>query len=523
MAASSCSRRSWLRAFSKTSTGALAVSLIGTESMSRPPSASVSMPAGANAPRARALRQVRSPPPRALAVGGAAGLERMEILDRRRTPTSSTPSRGRAERDGEPTAGQRCRSPSPGPLPVLRAEVRRRRSPPPVASSPAPRPWPRCARSPRSAPRAGGRRGIVPSPRTAAPRSSPAAPSWSTSTCSGAMSPVPERRERGARREVFDLAAPSTSPSGSSAAAPFRLGRGSSRRRCASTAAWRAWLAGRGQPGPGPRLAAGGRPGAAAGRSGRARRHCAARRRWPSEEPPPARARAALPGDRADALRARGRRGHARVPPPLPPRPAGRPADAPLAPLPAAAPALALGGALLGGRQAADRERPRGPDRTPHRRPLGRRGSARGGRRCATFPRRRRSPAGRRPNWPRWTSRPKRAEALRRVAREVAAGRCRLERRRRRPAPAGDSADRSLDRPVPRPLRPRRDGLASGRRPRLHQAGRPPRRVWGAAQRSRRWRSFTLRMSRSADSSDPSPWPASTGSIAQGRPLRLAA
>ena len=43
-----------------------------------------------------------------------------------------------------------------------------------------------------------------------------------------------------------------------------------------------------------------------------------------------------------------------------------------------------------------------------------------------------------------------------------------------RPPPAGDPGDRPLDRAVPRPLRPRRTGLAAGRRPDVPEAGRPP-------------------------------------------------
>ena len=71
---------------------------------------------------------------------------------------------------------------------------------------------------------------------------------------------------------------------------------------------------------------------------------------------------------------------------------------------------------------------------------------------------------------------PARALAMIRAAREVAAGRVDPGRPRRRPPPARDPGDRPLDDPVPGPLRPRRARLAAGRRPRLHQAGRPPRR-----------------------------------------------
>ena len=70
---------------------------------------------------------------------------------------------------------------------------------------------------------------------------------------------------------------------------------------------------------------------------------------------------------------------------------------------------------------------------------------------------------------------PGRSIALRAVAREIAAGRCDPRRPRRRRAAARDPRDRSLDRAVPGPLRPRRSRLAAGRRPDLPEAGRPPR------------------------------------------------
>ncbi len=95
---------------------------------------------------------------------------------------------------------------------------------------------------------------------------------------------------------------------------------------------------------------------------------------------------------------------------------------------------------------------------------------------------------------------PSRAAALRRVAaKAVAGGRCRLDSPAARPPPAGDAADRPLDGPVPGPVRARRHGLAAGRRPRLHQAGRAARRPRPPRHGRPRWRSSSLRTSRSAD------------------------
>ena len=113
----------------------------------------------------------------------------------------------------------------------------------------------------------------------------------------------------------------------------------------------------------------------------------------------------AAPGARADALRPRRRRRPERVLPPLPPRPAARAGAAPPALAAPAAPAVGLGGAGLGGGQAADRDRAGGPHPAPHRRPLGRPPRRATAAPCATCRRPRRSPAGRRPNWRRWTSR----------------------------------------------------------------------------------------------------------------------
>ena len=73
---------------------------------------------------------------------------------------------------------------------------------------------------------------------------------------------------------------------------------------------------------------------------------------------------------------------------------------------------------------------------------------------------------------------PARALALIRAAREICAGRVDPCRSRRRPSPARDPGDRSLDHPVPRPLRPWRARLPAGRRPRLRQAGGPARGPW---------------------------------------------
>ena len=175
-------------------------------------------------------------------------------------------------------------------------------------------------------------------------------------------------------------------------------------------------------PGAGPRLGAGRRSGRAAGGAARpgGDRGTGARaaRRTTCR-----RARAGA-GDRADALRARGRRRPRRVLPPLPPRPSARAAAAPPAPPASAPPALGLGGARLGGGQAADRERPGGADPAPHGRPLGAARLGDGRERAA---RRSRPGADRRPGAGRTrVDGPalRRAIALRAVAGEIAAGRC---------------------------------------------------------------------------------------------------
>ena len=205
-----------------------------------------------------------------------------------------------------------------------------------------------------------------------------------------------------------------------------------------------------------------------------------------------------------------------RVPPSLPPRPSGRAADPPHAGLPAAAPGLALGGARGGGGRAADRGRARGHDRAPHRRPLGaadRRG-ARGAARRPGGGDDRRPRAGRtgldgpRPD-PGGGAAAGGEGRRRRPLRSRLAG--------DRPAAAGAAADRPLDGPVPGPVRPRRDGLAAGRRPRLHQAGRPPRRARPPRHVSPRWRSSTRRTSPTGAWSARSPWPACTGSWPRAR------
>ena len=185
--------------------------------------------------------------------------------------------------------------------------------------------------------------------------------------------------------------------------------------------------------------------------------------------------RGAGAGDRADALRARGRLRPRRVPSPLSPRPAGRAADPAHAELPAAAPGLALGGALRGGGRAADRGPARGHDRAPHRRPLGaadRRGARRSAGRADGGDDRRPSPGGTGGDGPGpdpggGAAAGGNGGGLRSLPARLAGG---------RPAPVGDAPDRSLDGPVPGPVRARRDGFAAGRRPRLHQARRPPRR-----------------------------------------------
>ena len=176
-----------------------------------------------------------------------------------------------AEEDA--AAGRRAAGPGARALPGARlarscaARSAPRRSPPPAASSPAPRPSPRCGPSARSAPAsapAQRSRGARPS---APPTSSPAAPSLSTSTCSAA-----ERPAAPARPLELEVAPPS----------PYRLpalrrrGRVMTVRDGVATRL----LHGRGQPGPGPRLAAR-PPGRAARRGGRpaAPSRCRRRRR----------------------------------------------------------------------------------------------------------------------------------------------------------------------------------------------------------------------------------------------------
>ncbi len=116
---------------------------------------------------------------------------------------------------------------------------------------------------------------------------------------------------------------------------------------------------------------------------------------------------------------------------------------------------LALGGARLGDHRAADRGRAGARDPAADRRPLGRRLPA--ARPRAAAARRARPGADRRalarPSSPRSTSRPKRAVAMIKVAREVAAGRIDPGPPRARPAPARDQRDRPVDRPGPRPAR----------------------------------------------------------------------
>ena len=185
---------------------------------------------------------------------------------------------------------------------------------------------------------------------------------------------------------------------------------------------------------------------------------------------------------------------------------------------PAAAPALGLGGARLVGHQAADRvlaggrrssgawsfagaSRREGPDgatlrdvptRRADRRP--RPGRARGdgpGAGPGAGPDPRRARGGRGPGRP--------------------------GRPGRRPPPAGDPRDRPLDGPVPGPLRPRRARLAARRRPRLHQAGRPPRRA--RPPRHRRGGGGVLRPLRPVSAASPAPscWPPTTRRSPRGR------
>ena len=230
-------------------------------------------------------------------------------------------------------------------------------------------------------------------------------------------------------------------------------------------------LARRRQPRPGSSLAAG----------TRARRRSApsrsTRTRSPRRPAGAARGRElSWARGRADAVRARRRRRPRRVLPPLPPRPAARPAAAPAAAPPTSPSPLALGGACLGDRQAADRESVARHRSSAASSAAGARASAR----ADGAPRRPGAETDRRPGagrtgvdgavrgpvdraaarWPA-TSPP---------AAAIPASRSPTARLLRGPG------DRPLDRPVPGPLRPRRSRLAAGRRPDLHQAGRPARR-----------------------------------------------
>ena len=129
-------------------------------------------------------------------------------------------------------------------------------------------------------------------------------------------------------------------------------------------------------------------------------------------------------GDRADVLRARRRRRPAPVLRPLPRRPADR-SLGPRAAASARAPApRSVRGARLGDLRAAHRVRARRGDRAADR--AGRWAAAARGPGCATCRRRGRWPGSRRRACRRSTSRAGRALALRRAAREVAAGRADL-------------------------------------------------------------------------------------------------
>ena len=122
----------------------------------------------------------------------------------------------------------------------------------------------------------------------------------------------------------------------------------------------------------------------------------------------------------------------------------GRCCEAPR--LPSAAPALALGGARLGGGRAADRGRPSGPDPAPHRRPLG--AAAGQGREALRDVPAAATIAGRAPaELAAMDLAPKRAIALRRVAREVARAAA-ISAPGRRSPPACDPRDRPLDGPA---------------------------------------------------------------------------
>ena len=218
---------------------------------------------------------------------------------------------------------------------------------------------------------------------------------------------------------------------------------------------------------------------------------------------PRAAARGRRARDRADALRARRRRGPAAVPAALRARSADRALGAP-APVAAGQTAPgAVRGARVGDLRAADRVRARGGDRAAHARgagaPLGRLGRrpssrlrdlpARGG--AARAPRPRCcSPS---------TSPAARALTLVRAAREVARGRVDLH-----DAPTtsgagvgcGDPGDRLVDGRDARAERPGPPRPAAGRRPRAAQARR------AGAQR-RRSRARAPRSSRCASSSRP--------------------
>ena len=293
------------------------------------------------------------------------------------------------------------------------------------------------------------------------PRSSPAAPSSSTSTCSAAERATPAR-SRSRPPSPFRL--PALRQRGPDAA-------GRRRRRhaaAAGRAAARSWC------GPGSRPRTGSRcaPRRSTRRGRRARAGAAATSR-PAGEARAARwrssgcaSRSAVDDDLSEFYR------RFRRDPLLGPLLRRRPW------LPPAPPPLALGGARLGGRQAADRDRAGGPRSSAASSAAGARGWARAAAALRDVPAAA-TIAGRAPA-ELGVDGPRAGRARSPCARSPArspAGAAGSSRRRADRRLLRDPRDRALDGPVPRPLRPRRPRLAAGRRPRLHQAGRPPRRA----------------------------------------------
>ena len=329
------------------------------------------------------------------------------------------------------------------------------RSPPPAGSSPGPRPSPRCGRSAPSARSRARRAASPPPPRPPQRRRQPLLP-----------------RGRAPARQVtaLELEVRPPRPTGCRAAATTA--------RCGSRGgvATRLLHVER-QPGAGAGLAAGARPGRRCGpRRSTRRAVAAADRRADASRRRPARSELELAIERMRFVLGvdddlgefhRRFRRDPLVGPLIRRLPSFRPRRR----------RLALGGAGGGGRRAADRGR---SGRSRSSAASSAAGAPRLGRGARGPARRPRRGDDRRPRPGRTGGDGPRPEP----GGGAAAG-----RRGGRRAGAADSSSPAADRrllAMPQigpwtvqclaPVRPRRDGLAAGRRPRLHQAGRPPRR-----------------------------------------------